>query len=103
MILQASWKALFNLLTTVNKSGNQNISGYTNGMDFKAISDVKMTQLNQANGFLLEANYTWEITILHNPNNFGRNLLRPTNNVGCLVGMGPTAVPVRGGHWKKNY
>jgi hypothetical protein len=36
MIFHASWKALFNLLTTVNKSGNQNIVGFTGGMNFKA-------------------------------------------------------------------
>jgi hypothetical protein len=63
-------------------------------MDFEANSDVKMMQLNQDNGFLLAENYTQEITILHNPNNFGGNLLCPTNKVGCLVGTGPTAIPV---------
>ncbi len=62
MIHQASWKALFNLLNTVNKSGNQNISRYTGAMDFKANSDVKMMGLNQAYSFLLAKNYTKEIT-----------------------------------------
>ena len=51
-----------------------------------------MTRLNQDYGFLLAVNYMKEITILHNPNNFGRNLLLPTNKVGCLVGMGPIAI-----------
>jgi hypothetical protein len=94
MIHQASWKALFNLLTMVNKSGNRNISGYTGTMDFEANSDIKMAQLYQANGFLLVVNYKKEITILYNPNNLGRNLLCPANKVGFLVGMGPTAIPI---------
>ena len=34
MILHASWTALFNLLTSVNESGNQNIPGFTGVMDF---------------------------------------------------------------------
>ncbi len=43
MILQASWTALFNSLTTVNKSGNRNIANFTGTMDFEANLDVKMT------------------------------------------------------------
>jgi hypothetical protein len=94
MIHQASWKALFNSLTTVDESGKQNISGYTCTMDFEANSNLKMMQLNQAYGFLFTATYMKEIIILHNPNSFGGNLLHPTNKVGCLVKMGPTAIPV---------
>jgi hypothetical protein len=33
-------------------------------------------------------------SILHHPHIFGGTLLRPTNKVGCLVGIGPSAVPV---------
>ncbi len=94
MTLHASWNALFKLLTTVNKSGNQNIAGFTGAMDFKANPDVKMPQLNQAYNFLLMANSTREVTILHNPYNFGRTLLCPTDKVGCLVGKGPSAFPI---------
>jgi hypothetical protein len=94
MIHQASWKALFNLLTTVNKSGNQNITGFTSAMDFKANFGKKMMQLNQAYIILLVVNSTRKITILHNLHNFGGTLLHPMNKVGCLVQMGPTAVPI---------
>jgi hypothetical protein len=94
MTFHASWKALFNLLTTVKESGNRNIAGFTGAMDFKANLDIKMTRLNQPYGFLLMANSTREITILHNLHNFGGALFRPTNKVGCLVGTGPTSVPV---------
>ncbi len=63
-------------------------------MDFKANPELKMTQLNQAYSFLLMANSTREVTILHNPYNFGRNLLYPTDKVGCLVGKGSSAFPI---------
>jgi hypothetical protein len=94
MIHQASWKALFNLLTTVNESGIRNIASFTGAINFKANFDKKMTQLNQAYSFLLVANSTREITILHNLHNFGRTLLHPTDKVGCLVRMGPTAISI---------
>jgi hypothetical protein len=42
MTLHASWNALFNLLTRVNKSSNQNIASFTGAMDFEANPDVKM-------------------------------------------------------------
>jgi hypothetical protein len=94
MTLHASWNALFNLLTKVNKSGSQNITGFTSAMDFEANPDVKMAPLNQAYNFLLMANSMREITILHNPYNFGGTLLCPTDKVGCLVRKGPSAFPV---------
>jgi hypothetical protein len=72
MIFHASWKALFNSLTTENESGNQNTVGFTSAMDFKANLDIKMARLNQPYGFLPVANSTGEITILHTPpHNFG--------------------------------
>ncbi len=67
MTLHASWSTLFNSFTMVNKSGNQNIAGFTGAMDFEANTDVKMAQLNQAYNFLLMANSTRDVTILHNP------------------------------------
>jgi hypothetical protein len=92
--LHASWNALFNSLTTVNKFGNWNIAGFTCAMDFKANPELKMVQLNQAYNFPLMANSTREVTILHNPYNFGRILLYPTDKVGCLVGIGHLAFPI---------
>jgi hypothetical protein len=53
-----------------------------------------MTTLNQSHGFLLTENLRKEIIFLHNPTNFGGTLLRPTDKVGCLVGIGPKAIPV---------
>ncbi len=94
MTFQASWKALFNLLTTVNKSSNRNIAGFTGAMDFEAKLDIKMMQLNKPYSFLLVANSMKEITILHNLHNFGGTLFRSTNKVGCLIGTGPTSIPV---------
>ncbi len=35
-----------------------------------------------------------EILSIHNPTNFDGSLLRPTNKVGCLVGIGFKAIPV---------
>jgi hypothetical protein len=91
MTLHASWNSLFNSLTMVNESGNQNIAGFTGAMDFNANPELKMAQLNQACNFLLMANSTREVTILHNPYNFGGPLLHPTDKVGCLIGKGPSA------------
>ena len=94
MILQASWTALFNSLTVVNESDNSNIASFTGAMDFKANLNVKMMQLNQPLGFLLMANSLKELTIIHQPHNFGGTLLYPTNKVGCLVWSGPNATPI---------
>jgi hypothetical protein len=91
MTLHASWNTLFNLLTTVNESGNQNIAGVTGAMDFNANPKLNMVRLNQAYNFLLMAISTREVTILHNPYNFGGTLLCPTDKVRCLVGKGSSA------------
>ena len=94
MTLRASWNAFFNWLTMVSKSGNWNIAGFTGAMDLEANSDVKMTRLNQAYNFLLMANSTRGVTILHDPHNFGGTLFCPTDKVGCLVGKGPSGLSV---------
>jgi hypothetical protein len=94
MTFHASWKAFFDSITTVNKSGNQNIAGFTGAMDFEASLDVKMMRLDQPYGLLLPANDKTEVSILHHPHNFDSTLLCPTNKVGCLVGIGSSAVPV---------
>jgi hypothetical protein len=94
MTSHASWKALFYLITTVNESGDQNVTGFTGAMDFEASLEVKMMVLDQPYGFLLTANKKKRASILHHPHNFGGTLLRPTNKVGCLVGIGPSAIPV---------
>ena len=94
MALHASWNPFFNLLTMVKKSRNRNIAGFTGAMDFEANPDVKMTRLNQAYLFILMANSTREVTILHNDHNLGGTLLCLTDKVGCLVRKGPSAIPV---------
>jgi hypothetical protein len=94
MTLHASWNALFNLLTTVNKSGNQIIAGFIGAMDFEENPDMKMARLNLAYNFLLMANSKREVTILHNPCNFGGTLLHPMDKVGCFIRKGPSAFPV---------
>jgi hypothetical protein len=95
MTFHASWKALFDLITTVNKSGNQNVAGFTGAMDFEASLEVKMMRLDQPYGLLLAANNKQkEVSILHHPHNIGGTLLCPTNKVGCLIGIGPSSVPV---------
>jgi hypothetical protein len=53
-----------------------------------------MTTLNQSHVFLLAANLRKEIIFLHNPTNFGGTLLRSNEKVGCLIGIGPKAIPV---------
>jgi hypothetical protein len=93
MPLHTSWTALFNSLTTENKSGNQNIAGFITTMDFEVNSNRKMTQLNQPFNVIPVANNTKGITVLYNPHIFGGTLLRPTNKVGCLVGTGPVSIP----------
>jgi hypothetical protein len=63
-------------------------------MDFKASLKLKMTRLDQPYGFLLATNKQKEVSNPHHPHNFGGTLLRPTNKVGCLIGIGPSAFPV---------
>ena len=75
MPLHASWTALFNLLTTVNESGNRNIAGFTGAMDFEVNSNQKMAQLNQPFIVILVASSTRGITPLHTPHHFGGTLL----------------------------
>jgi hypothetical protein len=52
----ASWKVLFYSITTVNESGNRNVTGFTGAMDFEASLKVKMRMFDQPYGFLLAAN-----------------------------------------------
>jgi hypothetical protein len=94
MQLRASWKALFALITTVNKAGDRNVAGFTGAMDLEASLEVKMMKLVQPFGLLLAANNKKEIAIIHHPHNFGGTLLCPSNKVGCLIGVGPSAIPV---------
>jgi hypothetical protein len=98
MPLHTSCTALFNSLTTVNESGNQNIAGVTGTMDFEANANGKMTQLNQPFNIILVVNSSRGITVLHNPHNFGGTLLRPMNKVRCLVGTCPVSIPVIADH-----
>ncbi len=94
MHLHASWKALFASITTVNEAGNRNVAGFTGAMVLEASLAKTMTKIVQPFGLLLAANEKKGITILHHPHNFGGTLLRPSNKVGCLVGVGSSAVPV---------
>ncbi len=94
MHLHASWKALFASITAVNEAGDRNVAGFTGAMDLEVSLGEKMTKLVQPFGLLLAANNKKGIAILHHPHNFGGTLLRPSNKVGCLVGVGPSAVPV---------
>ena len=94
MILHTFWKALFTALNAVNKSGNQNIAGFTGAMDAKANLEVQMTWRTQPLGLLLIANNSKEVSIIHHPHNFDGTLLCPTRKVGCLAGMGLNATPV---------
>ena len=94
MIFHNSWTAYFLSITAVNESGDRNIPGFTGAMDFESSADEKMTALNEPNGFILVANHKKEIVLLHNPNNFGGTLLRPTHKIGCLLGVGHNATPV---------
>jgi hypothetical protein len=94
MQLQASWKALFTSITMVSEAGNRNVASFTGAIDLEASLEVKMTKLVQPFGLLLAANNKKEIAIIHHPNLFGGTLLRPSNKVGCLVGVGPSANPV---------
>jgi hypothetical protein len=94
MHLHASWEALFASITAVNEAGDRKVAGFTGAMDLKASLGKKMTKLVQPFGLLLAANDKKGIAILHHPHNFGGTLLRPSNKVGCLVRVGPFAVPV---------
>jgi len=94
MTLHNSWKSYLLSLTAANESGDRNIPGFTGAMDFESSADEKMTALNEPNGVLLTANNRQEIVLLHNPKNFGGTLLRPTDKIGCLLGVGHNATPV---------
>ncbi len=94
MHLHASWKALFASITTVNEAGDHNVAGFTGAMELEVSIGEKMTKLVQPFGLLLAANNKKGITILHHSYNFGGTLIRPSNKVGCLVGVGSSAVPV---------
>ncbi len=94
MHLHASWKALFALITTVNEAGDRNVASFTGAMELEASLGEKMTKLVQPFGLLLAAKDKKGITILHHPYNFGGTLIRPSKKVGCLVGVGSSAVPV---------
>jgi hypothetical protein len=87
MHLHASWKALFASITAVNKAGDRNVDGFTGAMDLEASLGEKMTKLVQPFGLLLAANNKKGIAILHHPHNFGGTLPRPSNKVGCIVGV----------------
>ncbi len=66
------------------------------------VSPVRWTlkpRLNKPLSFLLVANDSKEVTIIHQPHNFGGTLLCSTDKVGCLVGTGPNATPVVLNHW----
>jgi hypothetical protein len=94
MTLHNSWKSFLLSLTAANESGDRNIPGFTGAMNFESSADEKMTALNEPNGVLLTANNRQEIVLLHNPKNFGGTLLRPTDKIGCLLGVGHNAMPV---------
>ena len=94
MHLHISWNALFTSITMVNEAGDRNVAGFTGAMDLEASLGEKMTKLVQRFGLLLAANEKKGIAILHHPHNFGGTLLCPSNKVGCLVGVGSSAVPV---------
>jgi hypothetical protein len=94
MQLHASWKALFASITSVNEAGDCNLAGFTGAMDLEASLGEKLSKLVQPFGLLLAANDEKGISILHHPHNFGGTLLCPSNKVGCLVGVGSSAVPV---------
>ncbi len=94
MHLHASWKALFASITTVNKAGDRKVAGFTGAMVLKASLTETMKKIVQPFGLLLAANKKKGITILHHPHNFGGTLLRPSNKVDCLVGVGSSAVPI---------
>ncbi len=94
MHLHASWKALFASITMVNEAGNRNVAGFTGMMVLEASLAKTRMKIVQPFGLLLAANKKKGITILHHPHNFGGTLLRPSNRVGCLVGVGSSAVPV---------
>jgi hypothetical protein len=78
----------------VNEAGDRNVAGFTGAMVLKASLAKAMMKIVQPFGLLLAANKKKGITILHHPHNSGGTLLRPSNKVGCLVGVGSSAVPV---------
>jgi hypothetical protein len=78
----------------VNEAGDRNVASFTGVMELEASLGKKMTKLVQPFGLLLAANDKKGITILYHPYNFGGTLIRPSNKVGCLVGVGSSAVPV---------
>ena len=71
------------------------MAAFTAAMDANKSEAEKLKNLtdNHNNVFLLVDNNRL-IRIFHSPKNFGGTLLRPSNKVACLTGLGRSAICV---------
>ena len=90
-----SWKLWFSSLPE-NEEGNRNMAAFSTALNAgkSAIEKIKNLTDNQNNVFLL-VDGTGLIKVYHSPKNFGGTLLRPSNKVACLTGLGRSAICVQ--------
>ena len=89
-----TWKQHFNSLTHFNTLGNQNVENFTGAMDWEGSTSTLLKSFNDANGFILIADNHKEVIVVHSPMNFGGQLYRPEDKIGCLLGLGKKATGV---------
>jgi hypothetical protein len=75
-----------------NEDGNRNLYSFSNILGAGSLDKKKLRSLvEEIDTVILAADAYKNIMILHNPKNFGRTRLRPTNKVACMIGLGNQA------------
>lgn len=94
IVTKDTWKLWFASLSE-NDEGNRNMVAFTNALNAGRSDTEKIKTLTDNKNYVfLAADRKKSIKIFHSPINFGGTMLRPTNKVVCLTGMGRSAVCV---------
>ena len=90
----SSWKQHFRDLPG-DDEGNQNMFSFTNFCKSTTASNVtKLRELTEEKDTVFFGTTNGKVLILHSPINFGGTRARKTNNLACLLGLGPEAIGV---------
>ena len=93
-MLSNSWKQHFSSQPT-DDAGNQNMGAFSSSMESGNPSIQKMNAItSHLDISFLGADNEKRATLFHSPSNLGGSLIRPSNKVVCLIGLGPKATPV---------